>query len=90
MNIQNCQREFDFVLVITGVPDLMPDVQDAFFNSGCDDATFSIQYGCLYAEFSRTAESLKDAILTAIRDVRKANIGAEVDSIDECNLVTQA
>ena len=90
MNNQNSQREYDFALVITGVPDLTPEVQDALFNSGCDDATFSIQYGCLYAEFSRTAESLKGAILSAIRDVRKANIGAEVDSIDESNLVTQA
>jgi transcriptional regulator with XRE-family HTH domain len=90
MNNQNCQREYDFALVITGVQELTPEAQDALFSAGCDDATFSIQYGRLYAEFSRTADSLKNAILTAIRDVRKADIGAEVESIDECNLVTQA
>ncbi|RLS53225.1 MAG: hypothetical protein DWH91_14960 [Planctomycetota bacterium] len=44
----------------------------------------------LYLEFSRRADSLKDAILSAIQDVRKANIDADVIRVDECNLVTMA
>ena len=39
-------------------------------------------------EFSRVAASYKDAVLSAIRDVRRANIGADVQRIDECGLVT--
>lgn len=83
-----CVREYDFALVVSGVPALTTEVENGLFNAGCEDATLSIQYGLLYVEFSRTAKSLKDAILSAIHDVHKADIGAEVIRVDECNLVT--
>jgi hypothetical protein len=86
----NCNREHDFALIIAGVPEFTERVENALFEAGCDDATFSIQYGQLHAEFSREAESLKEAILSAIADVRKADIGAEVLQVDDCNLVTQS
>ena len=69
---------FDFSLVITGVSQLTAEVQDALFNAGCDDATLSIQARHLYADFSRAASSMKEAVRSAIRDVRQARIGAEV------------
>lgn len=81
-------REYDFALILTGVPELTTDVEDGLFNAGCDDATLSMQYGCLYLEFSRAAPSLKDAILSAIRDVRKAGVGAEVWRVDSHDLVS--
>ena len=63
-------REYDFALILTGVPELTTDVEDGLFQAGCDDATLSMQYGSLYLDFSRAAPSLKDAILSAIRDVQ--------------------
>ncbi len=81
-------REYDFALILGGVADLTSPVEDSLFNVGCDDATLSMQYGLLYLEFSRSANSLSEAIISAIHDVRKANIGAEVLRVDECNLVT--
>ncbi|MSR26585.1 MAG: hypothetical protein EXS06_06145 [Planctomycetaceae bacterium] len=63
-------REYDFALILTGVAELSTVVEDGLFQAGCDDATLSMQYGSLYLEFSRTAASLKDAILSAIRDVQ--------------------
>ena len=83
-----CEMEYDFALIVGGVVGLTPAVEDALFNVGCDDATLSMQYGRLYLEFSRSAISLEDAILSAIQVVRKAGIGAEVLRVDECNLVT--
>jgi hypothetical protein len=80
--------EFDFALVIDGVPELSEAVEAALFEAGCDDATFSIRYGRLYAEFSRPAKSLQDAILRAIRDIRQADVGAVVMRVDESDLVT--
>jgi hypothetical protein len=50
----------------------------------------TVEYGQIYAEFSRSAPSLKDAILSAIRDIRKAGHGLNVLRVDECDLVTQA
>jgi hypothetical protein len=48
----------------------------------------SFRYGLLYLEFSRAAKSLKEAIISAISDVRKSGIGAQVLRVDECDLVT--
>jgi len=89
-NPTNAQREYDFALIVGNVGELNDAVENALFEAGCDDATASIRYGLLYLEFSRVSSSFKEAILSAIRDVRKANIGAEVLRVDECNLVTAA
>ena len=85
---QPCASEHDFALIVGGVDALTEHVEDALFKAGCDDATPSIQYGLLYMEFSRSATTIKDAIISAIRDVHKAGIGAQVLRVDECNLVT--
>jgi hypothetical protein len=84
------EREFDFALIVGGVPALTRDVEDALFRAGCDDATVSMRYGLLYIEFSRTGSSLKEAILGAIHAVEGAGIGAQVLRVDECNLVSPA
>ncbi len=86
----SCEREHDFALVLSGVDDLTPDVMDALFEAGCDDATPSLRFGRVYLTFSRSAPSLRQALLGAIRDVRRAAIGASVLRVDTCNLVTQA
>jgi hypothetical protein len=85
-----CQREFDFALVLTGVNELSDEILNALFEAGCDDATVSLQYGQLYLEFTRESSSIPEAILSAIQDVRKAKIGADVLRIDQCDLVTPA
>jgi len=81
-------REHDFALIVAGVTDLTPEIESGLFEAGCDDATLSIQHGLLYMEFSRAAESLKEAILSAIRDVRGSGVGGEVLRVDSCELVT--
>ena len=82
------EREYDFSLILSGVTELTDDQAEALFEAGCDDATPSVIYGRVWLEFSRAATSYKDAVLSAIRDVRRANIGADVERIDECSLVT--
>ncbi len=84
------EQEFDFALIVSGVDELTGEVEDALFGAGCDDATLSMQYGRLYLEFSRSAPSLREAIVSAIRDVHHAGIGAQVLRVDECSLVTAA
>ncbi len=86
----NCEREYDFALIVAGVPELSDEVLDALFAAGCDDATPSMQYGLLYLEFSRSAASLQHAIISAIQDVLQAGLNARVLRVDDCNLVTQA
>lgn len=85
-----CAREHEFVLVLSGVAELGPRVMDALFGAGCDDATPSVRFGRVYLTFAREAPSLREAVLSAIRDVRRARIGANVLCVDSCNLVSQA
>ena len=85
-----CEAEYDFVLALTGISELSQEAEDALFEAGCDDSTISIQSGRVFLTFSRVAHSMGDAVLTAIRDVRRANIGASVLRVDDCNLVTQS
>jgi hypothetical protein len=84
------EREYEFTLILSGIPDLTSDVTSALFEAGCDDATPSMCQGRAYLDFTRTAPSFEDAILSAIDNVRRAGIGAEVLRIDSCDLVTQS
>lgn len=90
MNQTTCECEHDFTLVLTGVVSLTPEIIDALYESGCDDATLAVRSGRVFATFSRSASSIKDAILSAISNIRNANVGADVLRVDYCNLVTQA
>ena len=87
---KQCECEYDFTLVLMGISDLSQEVVDALYEAGCDDGTLSMRSGRPYITFSRSAPSIKDAILSAIGNVRNAEIGADVLRVDYCNLVTQA
>jgi len=86
----DCVGNHEFVLVLSGVPVLDERVMNALFEAGCDDATPSLRFGVVSLTFDREAVSRKEAILSAIRDVIRAGIGARVKSVDDCHLVTQA
>ena len=49
------EREYDFALVLSGITELTPEVQDALFEAGCEDATISVRAGRVYLTFSRNA-----------------------------------
>ena len=76
------EREYDFSLVLTGVSDLTTTVTDGLFEAGCDDGTLSIINGTARLDFTRTATSFRDAVLSAIRDVRRAGVGIDVERVD--------
>ena len=86
----SCDCEHDFTLVLSGISEITPEVMDALYKVGCDDGTISLRSGRPYMTFSRNAPSMKDAILSAIDNIRNAGIGADVLRVDYCNLVTQA
>jgi hypothetical protein len=85
-----CDPEHDFILILSDVPALTSEVENALFESGCDDGTVGMHAGRMSLDFTRSAPTLKDAILSAIQDVHKAKIGARIVRVDNCDLVTQA
>jgi hypothetical protein len=91
MNSETVSKEsYDFVLVLDGVSTLDDAIMNALWEVGCQDATPCLRSGRLYLAFSLDAASLQSAILSAMEDVKRAQIGATILSIDECNLVSQA
>lgn len=74
--------EYDFSLTLSGINELTDGQVDALFQAGCDDATPCVIGGKVRLDFSREAPSYEEAISSAIRDIRRANFGAEVDQIE--------
>jgi hypothetical protein len=85
-----CATEHEFILILSGVPALTSEVEGALFEAGCDDATIGMHSGRMAIDFTRSAPTLKDAVLSAIQDVQAAKIGARIVRVDNCDLVTQA
>lgn len=80
----------NFALVITR-PELDDETAaNRLFAAGCDDGTFSVTGGVVEIEFDREAETLVDAVSSAIRDIDRADIGSRVIRVIPDDLVNAA
>jgi hypothetical protein len=80
---------YGFTLIIAGL-DLDDEEQgNALFEAGCDDATFGEVDRVGYGDFHREADSLAEAILSAIHDVESV-VGLRVLHVEPDELVTAA
>jgi hypothetical protein len=77
--------EFEFAIIASGLDPEAEDFADYLYNAGCDDATVSFQKGHIIVDFTREAESIGDAIASAVANVRAA--GAKVDRVEPDPLV---
>ena len=78
--------KYEFTLVIDG-PVEDDDVLNAFFEHGCDDATFGSVDGVAYAEFHREAPDLAEAVFSAISAVESVK-PLTVQRVEPDDLVT--
>jgi predicted DNA-binding transcriptional regulator AlpA len=76
--------EHNFELAISGA--LTDDRLDALVDAGCDDATFSTKGDLTFANFTREAPTMLDAIVSAIAAVESVD-GLEVLRVDPDELV---
>jgi hypothetical protein len=88
MEVEMEMKEYEFTLILSGVQELTREVLDAFYEAGCDDALIGIRDGIAFAGFCRDADSLQEAVLSAMRDVEKA--GARVEHVEPDELVTMS
>ena len=75
--------EYEFELTARGA--LTDDLLDALFEAGCDDATFSTKDDLTFAAFAREADTLLDAVVSAIEAME--SVGLEVLRVDPDELV---
>lgn len=79
-------KTFEFSIIASGLDPEANDFADRLFNAGCNDATISFQKGHIILDFAREAESLEEAISSAVENTAKA--GATVDRIEPDPLVS--
>lgn len=77
---------YTFTLVIDGDAGTDEHI-NALFEAGCDDATFSHGTTISYGDFDRDAETLLDAVLSAVEAVESVE-GLSVRRVDEDDLVS--
>jgi len=65
-------KTHEFRLIMAGMSDVSMDDADALYEAGCSDATFGSCEGVAFGDFDREAETLEEAIRSAIADVQKA------------------
>ncbi|AUQ41254.1 MULTISPECIES: helix-turn-helix transcriptional regulator [Yersiniaceae] len=73
---------YNFTLTLSGVTYETEGLEDALYENGCDDALIGAYGNSVYIEFDREAESLDEAITSAIDNIETAGIGAIVESVD--------
>ena len=81
-------NSYQFTLILDGVDDKTPGLEDALFEAGCDDALINYKNGTVYLDFDREGEALEGVILSAIKHIEASNIGAKIVSVAPEHLVS--
>lgn len=78
-------KTYEFSIIASGLEPTAEDFEARFFDAGCDDATISFQKGHIIADFAREADSVGEAIASAIQCMKAA--GAKVERVEPDPLV---
>lgn len=72
--------KYEFTLILKGQLELTEEMADELFEAGCDDGTPGISNGVFSIDFHREANSIEEAIRSAISNVKSA--GYEVERVE--------
>lgn len=78
----------EFTLVLEGVNDNTPHLEDRLFEAGCSDALINFRNGTVYLDFSRQEQSFEAAIFSAIHAVENCGLDIKVIRILPDDLVS--
>jgi hypothetical protein len=81
--------EFTLIFELEG-EELSEDALDSFYEAGAADATIGRSSGVFFAGFSKEAEDLLEAVISAIQTIEGAGLGATVVRVEPDELVTIA
>jgi hypothetical protein len=76
---------FEFSIIASGLDPHADGFEDRFYTAGCDDALISLQKGHIIVDFAREADSIAEAIASAVENV--CATGAKIDRIEPDPLV---
>ncbi|SRR6266536_4343783 len=81
-------RTYEFTLLVEGADLRTDQAQDALFEAGCDDSTIGVTAGVQHLHFDREADSLAEALVTAITAVEQAVVGVRIVRVAPDEYVT--
>ena len=77
-------KKYEFQVTLAGVEEMTEEISNALYEAGCDDGTPFSSEGVAAVGFTREANSLEEAIRSAIADVQKAGFAvARVEPPDQ-------
>jgi len=82
-------RTHDFTVVLTGITEVTDDASNALYEAGCDDGSFASRDGIAFIMFHRHAPTLREAIDSAIVDVKRAGFGVLRVETEDANIVAK-
>ena len=71
-----------FTLILSGIAELTPALADALYAAAHGDIELNMRDGVAFVEFERTADTLREAITTAIREVEEAAVGVRIVRVE--------
>ncbi len=75
-------ENYQFTLILSGVAEITPELADALYTATGGDIELNRCNGVAYLEFDRDADSLEDAVLSAITQVENAEVGVRVVRVE--------
>jgi hypothetical protein len=85
---ESAAMKYEFTVVLKDAPELTDELADKLFAAGCDDGTPGMCCGVTVIDFHRQAQSLDDAIRSAVADVNAAGCVIARVEIDAEHLVS--
>jgi hypothetical protein len=73
---------YEFTLVLSGVAEITRDMADALYTATGGDIEFNMRNDVAYIEFERDADTLHDAVRSAIAQVEGAGVGVRVVRVE--------
>ncbi len=76
---------------MSGVSEITSEVADALYGATGGDIEFNMRDGVAFLEFDRSAQSLHDAVTSAITQVEGAGVGVRVVRVksDDANTIAK-
>ena len=80
-----------FTLILSGVSEITSELADALYSATGGDIELNMRDSVAFLEFFRTADSLHDAVASAISQVEDAGVGVRVVRVesDDANTIAK-
>jgi hypothetical protein len=73
---------YQFTLILSGIAEITPEMADSLFAATGGDIELNMRNDVAYIEFDRAADTLHDALSSAIAQVEGAGVGVRVVRVE--------